>query len=257
MSNSTVSISLVGRKTDVVCATPMDLAFIVPTHVKDIDTRGRSQSETLPAIWSDEFFTIYNDIIRFVVDTNVPGGRYHSTHHLIGVAWIAFVLAKSNGGEAWPPLIYAALLHDYNHAGSYDDAFNIGNTIGSINDFKALDLIEPKWHAETLRLIGDTIWPLPEGKEIDLPAGMLRDADQIYATYFLDTELSERLFSELGPRFGVFRYDEWLKRNIQYGVSLRGTFNTDVGEKMFGEALPAAINLQIDEIVRHMRKQNG
>lgn len=234
----------------------MDLVFTVPLKVDDISPNLRTKTELPPIIWSNDFFQEYNDIIRFVTATNTPGGSYHSTHHLIGVAWLTYVLAKSGGGEIYPPLIYAALLHDYNHSASYDDAVNIENTIRDVKKSGALLHIYPKYHDETLRLIGDTIWPLPEGRDIDLPAGMLRDADQIYATYFLNAELSQRLFSELGPRFGVSDYGVWLKRNIDYGVSLRGTFQTEVGEKMFAAALPAAIALQIDEVIRHTRKQS-
>ena len=257
MTDNTASIRLVGPRTDVITARPMDLTFTVPFKFDDVDPAERFLATGTPSYWSTEFFDEFDGLINFVIATNRPGGSYHSTHHLIGVAWIAFMLAKAGGGEIWPPLIYAALLHDYNHAASYDDAVNIANTISSVKESGALDVIYPKWRDETLRLIGDTIWPLPEGHHIDLPAGLLRDADQIYATYFLTRELSERLFEELGPRFGVSDYGQWLKRNIDYGMSLSGTFETVAGEKMFKSALPGAIRLQIDELVRHTRRQCG
>lgn len=217
--------------------------LIVPRFAPD-PSGSLDDVDTMP------FFEQYDALIQFVTKTNKTVGSYHNTHHLIGVAWLTYVLSELTGVRTHQrALVTAALFHDYHHPAGYDDVSNISATLKAMDDSGIWDskLISPR-RADVEFIIRQTQWPLPDNLQLTREGELLRDADQLYATYFFDLTLSERLFSELGPRFGCTSRSEWLVRNVEYALSLRNGFYWPVSDSMFDASLNKAINLQVKQL---------
>lgn len=218
--------------------------LVVPRFVAD-------PSGSLDNIDTMPFFEQYDALIQFVIKTNKTVGSYHNTHHLIGVAWLAYVLSEFTAVRTRQrELITAALFHDYHHPAGYDDVSNIAATLKAMDDSGIWDSkLIPSRRADVEFIIQQTQWPLPDNLELTREGEILRDADQLYATYFFDLTLSERLFSELGPRFNCTLRSEWLGRNIDYILSLRNSFYWPMADSMFDESFGQAIAIQVKQLV--------
>jgi hypothetical protein len=218
--------------------------LIVPRFAPD-PSGSLDNVDTMP------FFERYSVPIDFVIKTNKTVGSYHNTHHLIGVAWLVYVLSELNGvREQQDALVIAALFHDYHHPAGYDDVVNIDTTLNAMASSGFWDNNQhlPCLRTDAESIIRQTQWPLPDNLQLTREGELLRDADQLYATYFFDLTLSERLFSELGPRFGCTSRSEWLARNVEYALSLRNSFYWPVSDSMFDASLNKAINLQVKQL---------
>lgn len=218
--------------------------LVVPRFVSD-------PSGVLDDVDTMLFFEQYGDLIEFVIKTNKTVGSYHNTHHLIGVAWLTYVLSElSEIRSRQYALVTAALFHDYHHPAGYDDVVNIDTTLQAMDKSGIWgSILLSQRRADIEFIIRQTQWPLPNDLALTREGELLRDADQLYATYFFDLTLSERLFSELGPRFGCTSRADWLARNVEYALSLRNTFYWAASDSMFDKSLGNAINIQVKQLV--------
>lgn len=199
---------------------------------------------------SRSFLERYAKPIEWVIKHNVNNGAYHTTHHLIGVAWLCYVLLRMGPARSGvDDLVMAGLFHDYCHPVNNDDAINIETTLAAMTRDGVFRLNVSCEVLPVFELIKQTQWPLPDGLEITTLGNVLRDADQLYASYFFNAEMSRRLFDEMGPRFGIDTYAAWLKRNTEYVFSLRGTFSTQLADRLFEQALDNVITVQTDELI--------
>lgn len=205
---------------------------------------------------SADFFAQYQPVIDFVIKHNQSNGTYHTTHHLLGVAWLAWLTSiLSDEYRTHTAIVYAALFHDFCHPVNNDDAKNIETTLTAMDEHKAWDVIPKDLHFDVRALIRGTQWPMPEGLQLYGEMELLRDVDQLYATYFFDDVMSERLFREMGPRFGVTSYAEWLGRNMDYVLDLRGGFNWDIVDRFYELALENVIRIQTHLLVHLVKAQ--
>lgn len=253
---------------ELVVATDPATKLVVPRFIREPHAELK-----LKPVDTIEFFEKYGELINFVCKTNKSIGSYHTTHHLVGVAWLAYVLGKFIGvkevviGEPMyldhgteervesvkdlmDILIPAALFHDYHHPAGYDDAVNINTTLKAMAESGVWGtLLPPHRQAEIERTIRQTQWPIPDDLTLTKLGGILRDADQLYASYFFNADMSKRLFEELGPRFEIDYYPDWLMRNLDYVLTLRGTFNWLSSDQLYDAALPTVVKAHLSEAI--------
>jgi hypothetical protein len=203
------------------------------------------------------FFERYGNLVRWVIERNVCNKAYHNTHHLIGMGYIAYELARRVvlgwNDEAVDRIVAAALLHDFCHPGGSNDEENIQVTLTAIDNsgfWTEWDYDRPTVE----RLIRGTQWPMPADLELDKAIKVLRDADQLYATAFFTLTMSTRLFRELGPRFKVYNYATWLSRNVDYIYSLVDTFHYNETERAFNAALPQVVKMHVKELEHYCKE---
>lgn len=208
--------------------------------------------EDFSPIWGRQFFNQYGKIMQWVEEQNISR-PYHSTRHLIGVGVLVSHLL-SNVSLTYYRLtekdresaVIAGLLHDFCHQGEKNDWKNIEHAfqrleqLGFWRQFPTVD--------KTLvtLLIGFTHYdfddPFPQypgGSVLRYLFGIIRDADQLYAMTYLDEEIFDGLYQEIGVRFGQTR-EAFTERNVRYIKGLN--FYTAVGAEHAEKYKETAIN---------------
>lgn len=166
------------------------------------------------------FYNTYLPILKWIADNN-QSRPYHNTRHLIGAGVIAFYLCKELGvKENIAEIVIAALVHDFHHQGKPDDKVNIRHSIHSLNQLGFWQTFPDVNYALVEKFVKFTEYdfdnPKPKVPTVHGEAfRILRDADQLYATIYLDEEIFMGLYSEIGVRFGQSRA-EFIQRNIDY-----------------------------------------
>ena len=173
----------------------------------------------------NNFYQEYKIIIDWVIDNNKTDAPYHDTNHLIGVGYLAWLLSGEDRNTT-----YAGLLHDFCYARKKPDFLNIHSTLDSISRIYHID-------KEVKSLIEESEYqftnPLPKG--ISDLGKYLRDADQLYSSYFFNDRILKGLMEELGGSNEV----EFLIRNIEYVSDL--PLFTEEAKQLDYEILPFVI----------------
>ncbi|CAM8750932.1 phosphohydrolase [Klebsiella phage vB_KpM_Centimanus] len=184
-------------------------------------------------IWGRQFFNRYNGMMQWVDKHNI-GRPYHSTRHLIGVGVLTGYLLKSAvHSQYWiseediEAAVVAGFLHDFCHQGEKDDWKNIGHALEQIERLGFWQAF-PKVNKTLVTLLigfthydfGDPFPQYPGGTTMRYLFGIIRDADQLYAMSYLDEDIFNGLYQEIGVRFGQTR-EEFTKRNIDYIANLK------------------------------------
>ncbi|QXO10989.1 hypothetical protein pEaSNUABM54_00163 [Erwinia phage pEa_SNUABM_54] len=205
----------------------------------------------------DTLMARYGDAVRFVIENNDSKGAYHTTHHLLGVATILCSMFNRLSPDALTQvqrdtLVYAALFHDFDHPGTGDDVLNIKTTIDALYAKDAWSVIPKELSLDVYNAINETLWPAPADLVISDVNWYLRDADQLYATVYLTPELSRELFKELGPRFNVPTYSQWLFRNVEYVMSLPGALHYECAKYVYDCHLPKSLKIHFAELYKQI-----
>lgn len=214
----------------------------------------------LPHLHNDglqHFVTRYKDEINWVCAVNPSTKAYHSSKHLVGMAFIVYELARMQvvkwSGRHIDRLVYAALLHDIAHPGLAIDSENIKASLAFVE--KSGFFVDYLTCPPTVkRYIEATVWPAEKGRVFTERESIMRDADQIYANYFMTPELSRALFAELGPKSGISDYSKWLVRNVDYLYEQANNLLTADGRKVYAYGLEQAIKCQVAELARECQK---
>lgn len=206
---------------------------------------------------SETLMSRYADAVNFVIENNESKGAYHTTHHLLGVANILCVMFNRLPADALSQvqrdtLIYAALFHDFDHPGGGDDVANIETTIAAMYAKNIWSVIPNDLSLDVYNAINETLWPAPEGMVISDTNWYLRDADQLYATVYLTPELSRELFKELGPRFNVPTYSQWLFRNVEYVSSLPTALHHECSKLVYHHHHAKSLKIHFDELYKQI-----
>lgn len=184
--------------------------------------------EEFNPIWARQFFNRYGKMMQWVEKHNV-GRPYHSTRHLIGVGlltgYLLSNLEPSNYGlseKDFESTVIAGLVHDFCHLGEKDDWKNIEYALQQLEQLGFWREFPTANKAMITLLVGFTHYnfdePFPQypgGTGMRYLFGIIRDADQLYAMSYLDADIFNGLYQEIGIRFGQSR-EEFTKRNIEY-----------------------------------------
>lgn len=177
----------------------------------------------------------YEKEVGWVLANNITSAPYHSTDHLIGVSFLLWYLCESTLSlkEYKDDLVIAGLLHDYNYLCSYDDFDNI---VSTCRDAESFFNQFPKYNRELIcQYITLTYFSFDgksnpfsdnDGKH-SFAGKAMREADQLYGTFFFTPRVFDGLYQEIGKRFGQTRED-FRARNIHYVTGLKFTFGTFV-----------------------------
>lgn len=203
------------------------------------------------------FVRRYADVIDWVDRVNPSTKAYHSTKHLVGVGFIVYELARMQTVK-WSDrhidrLVHAALLHDIAHPGLAIDSENIKATIAFIETTDFFERFD-SCASTVKRYIEATVWPAEKDRVFTERESILRDADQIYANYFMTPELSKALSTELGPKSGISKYAEWMEHNVDYLLKQSNTLLTTNGQQLYERGLSAAIMCQVTILARECQK---
>lgn len=194
---------------------------------------GTYSLEEFNPIWGRQFFNRYNGMMQWVDKHNI-GRPYHSTRHLIGVGVLTgYLLSFAVQGQYGisekdiESAVVAGFLHDFCHQGEKDDWKNIEYALQQVERLGFWQAFPTVNKTLVTLLIGFTHYdfdsPFPQypgGATMRLLFGTIRDADQLYAMSYLDENIFNGLYQEIGVRFGQTR-EEFTKRNIDYISNLK------------------------------------
>lgn len=195
--------------------------------------------EEFDGLWSGRFFNKYRSIMEWVNSHNVSR-PYHSTRHLIGVGVLTgYLLSSAVQGQYGisekdiESAVVAGFLHDFCHQGEKDDWKNIEHALEQIERLGFWQAFPKVNKTLVTLLVGFTHYdfdnPFPQypgGTTMRFLFGTIRDADQLYAMSYLDEDIFNGLYQEIGVRFGQTR-EVFTKRNIEYISNLK--FYTALG----------------------------
>lgn len=179
------------------------------------------------------YLAVYSKEVGWVVANNVTHAPYHSTDHLIGVSFLLWYLCETTESlkSEKDNLVIAGLLHDFNYLGSHDDLENI---VSTCRDAISFFNMFPKYESETIcHYITYTYFSF-EGKANPFISGgpvfghiqtAMREADQLYGTFFFTPRIFDGLYQEIGVRFGQTRED-FRARNIEFVTTRNYTYGS-------------------------------
>lgn len=180
-------------------------------------------------------------LILTVLRNNDSNQPYHDINHLIGVSYLASqVIYTGEDYDAQFDLMTAGMLHDFCHAGLKPDSENISYTIKCIVETLDTDY---DWRDD---LIKETEYnfnnPLPDVSDL---GKILRDADQLYSSYFFNEDILIGLYKEIGgdsiPKF--------IERNIEYVSNL--PLYTDKAKEVNEKILPDVIGKHMELLAKY------
>lgn len=188
-----------------------------------------SEYENLFTIFLEE----YEQEIIWVLAYNQTTAPYHSTRHLVGVAFLLWHLCKSTEIIAAheKQLVIAGLLHDLNYLRSEDDFENI---VASIRAAEPFFEKFPQYNRENIvQIITYTYFsfhgvdnPFISGGPVFIELhNAIREADQLYGTFFFDRQIFFGMYEEIGKRFNQ-SVEEFQARNVQYVTTRDYTYGT-------------------------------
>ena len=269
-----------------ICLQPQDehpkYIRVAYTKKTDVDESIYTPLNTCPKLaklanrYKTDFIDIFGKIIDVVCDKNIYKGEYHSTHHLVGTAYLAFIFSAAEDKSyadinfrSLNPVMFnrytrrtivrtlSMLFHDYCYLGEKDDKLNIEHSKTKMREFfkihnRLFSNIENELKLPISKMVdyvGANIdytfydfdnpcpaAPIAHNKAIDFI--FLRDIDQMYASIYFDEDMFDRLYNDIGKRF-YLTYNEFLKRNINYITELE--INTPYFKKVFSEIFPSVI----------------
>lgn len=212
-------------------------------YVETVPYLKRSSELKIRELWIlknvnvNNFFHRHYFTISIIIDNYKGNQPYHDLNHLIGVGYLIEQLIEHNYTLDNPALrenerelILAGLLHDFNHLGSSNDSQNIAEALKGIGFFlrKMRGGTYPTFNFDLVAMaIGFTEYdfdnPNPEPPTNPFHKRVfeiIRDADQLYASYFFNKEIYDGLKKEICPRINL---DPALfkARNIEYVKNLK------------------------------------
>lgn len=179
-----------------------------------------------------DFYHQNKRMVDWVIEHNETSAPYHDTNHLIGVGYLAWLLSDKD-----KDITLAALLHDFNYARKKPDLLNISHTLDRVLGLYHID-------NKIKNLISETEFnpniPLP--KDVSDGGRYVRDADQLYSSYFFNDKISNGLMEEFGQTDKI----KFIIRNINY-VSDLPLYTTEAKE-LSTKILPSVIRSHTNKL---------